>query len=71
LNSRAPFHRIRAIELEQGNRLIGVGLTDGKCDILLFSDAGKVVRFGEEDVRAYGSHRARRARGSCCKKTSR
>ena len=50
---------IRAIELEQGNRLIGVGLTDGKCDILLFSDAGKVVRFGEEDVRAMG----RTARG--------
>jgi DNA gyrase subunit A len=45
---------IRAIELEAGNRLIGVGLTNGKCDILLFSDAGKVVRFGEEDVRPMG-----------------
>jgi len=45
---------IRAIELVDGNRLIGVGLTDGKCDILLFSDAGKVVRFSEEDVRPMG-----------------
>jgi DNA gyrase subunit A len=50
---------IRAIELEAGNRLIGVGLTNGKCDILLFSDAGKVVRFSEEDVRPMG----RTARG--------
>jgi DNA gyrase subunit A len=50
---------IRAIELNEGNRLIGVGLTDGKCDILLFSDTGKVVRFFEEDVRAMG----RTARG--------
>ncbi|MGE5241427.1 MAG: DNA gyrase subunit A [Bacteroidota bacterium] len=50
---------IRAIELEIGNRLIGVGLTNGKCDILLFSDAGKVVRFGEEDVR----HMGRTAKG--------
>ena len=50
---------IRAIELEPGNRLIGVGLTNGKCDILLFSDAGKVVRFGEEDVR----HMGRTAKG--------
>ncbi len=50
---------IRAIELETGNRLIGVGLTNGKCDILLFSDAGKVVRFGEEDVR----HMGRTAKG--------
>jgi DNA gyrase subunit A len=50
---------IRAIELKPGNQLIGVGLTDGKCDILLFSDAGKVVRFGEDDVREMG----RTARG--------
>ncbi|MHB8536173.1 MAG: DNA gyrase C-terminal beta-propeller domain-containing protein, partial [Sulfuricaulis sp.] len=45
---------IRAIELEAGNHLIGVGLTSGQCDILLFSDAGKVVRFSEEDVRPMG-----------------
>ncbi|MBI3546199.1 MAG: DNA gyrase subunit A [Gammaproteobacteria bacterium] len=50
---------LRAIELKPGNRLVGVGLTNGKCDILLFSDAGKVVRFGEDDVRPMG----RTARG--------
>ncbi len=50
---------LRAIELKPGNRLVGVGLTNGTCDILLFSDAGKVVRFGEDDVRPMG----RTARG--------
>jgi len=58
---------IRAIELQAGNRLIGVGLTNGKCDILLFSDAGKVVRFGEEDVRHMG-RTAKGVRGLMLKK---
>jgi DNA gyrase subunit A len=58
---------IRAIELKPGNQLIGVGLTDGKCDILLFSDAGKVVRFGEDDVREMG-RTARGVRGLMLKK---
>jgi DNA gyrase subunit A len=58
---------IRAIELEAGNRLIGVGLTSGKCDILLFSDAGKVVRFDEEDVRHMG-RTAKGVRGLMLKK---
>ncbi|MHB8428807.1 MAG: DNA gyrase C-terminal beta-propeller domain-containing protein, partial [Acidiferrobacterales bacterium] len=47
------------VELVNGNCLIGVGLTDGTCDILLFSTAGKVIRFGEADVRTMG----RAARG--------
>ncbi len=50
---------IRAIELEDGNRLVGVGLTSGESEILLFSDAGKSVRFVENDVRPMG----RAARG--------
>ena len=50
---------IKAIELEQGNRLIGVGLTNGECEILLFSDTGKCVRFKESEVRPMG----RAARG--------
>jgi DNA gyrase subunit A len=50
---------IRAIELDDGNQLVGVGLTSGQCDILLFSDAGKAVRFNENDVRPMG----RAARG--------
>ena len=57
--SRPRPSGIIAIDLNEGNRLVGVGLTDGLCDILLFSDAGKVVRFAEEDVRAMG----RAARG--------
>jgi DNA gyrase subunit A len=57
--TRPRSNGIRAIELDEGNRLVGVGLTNGNCDILLFSDAGKVVRFTEEDVRPMG----RTARG--------
>jgi DNA gyrase subunit A len=57
--SRPRASGIIAIGLEAGNRLVGVGLTTGKCDILLFSDAGKVVRFPEKDVRPMG----RAARG--------
>jgi len=52
--SRPRSNGIIAIGLEDGNRLVGVGLTGGKCDILLFSDSGKVVRFHEEDVRPMG-----------------
>ncbi|MFL6653782.1 MAG: DNA gyrase subunit A [Sulfurifustis sp.] len=50
---------IKAIELEEGNHLVGVGLTSGESEILLFSDAGKAVRFVESDVRPMG----RAARG--------
>ncbi|MEK9134616.1 MAG: DNA gyrase subunit A, partial [Pseudomonadota bacterium] len=57
--TRPRSNGIRAIELKSGNRLVGVGLTNGKCDILLFSNTGKVVRFAEEDVRPMG----RTARG--------
>jgi DNA gyrase subunit A len=44
----------RAIELVEGNKLIGVEITDGEHDIMLFSNAGKVVRFPESHVRAMG-----------------
>ncbi len=44
----------RAIELVEGNKLIGVEITDGEHDIMLFSDAGKVVRFPESHVRMMG-----------------
>ena len=52
--SRPRPSGIRAIELVGGNKLIGVELTDGKRDIMLFSDAGKVVRFSESHVRSMG-----------------
>ena len=45
---------IIAISLDDGDYLIGVALTDGKHDVMLFSDAGYAVRFDENDVRAMG-----------------
>ena len=57
--SRARPSGIRAIELVEGNRLVGVELTGGTDDVMLFSDAGKVIRFKESDVRSMG----RTARG--------
>lgn len=45
---------IIAINLDEGDFLIGVALTDGKHDVMLFSDEGKAVRFDENDVRPMG-----------------
>jgi len=45
---------IIAVGLDEGDFLIGVEITDGEYDIMLFSDAGKAVRFAEGDVRAMG-----------------
>ncbi|WEN41732.1 DNA gyrase subunit A [Thauera sp. GDN1] len=50
---------IIAVNLDDGDHLIGVAITDGQCDVMLFSDAGKAVRFAETDVRPMG----REARG--------
>jgi len=50
---------IIAVDLDEGDFLIGAALTDGKHDVMLFSDGGKAVRFDEDDVRAMG----RQARG--------
>ncbi|MDA8256364.1 MAG: DNA gyrase subunit A [Betaproteobacteria bacterium] len=50
---------IIAVGLDEGDRLIGVAITNGQCDVMLFSDAGKAVRFAEDDVRPMG----REARG--------
>jgi DNA gyrase subunit A len=50
---------IIAVALDEGDYLIGAELTDGKHDVMLFSDAGKAVRFDENDVRPMG----RTARG--------
>ncbi|RIZ35907.1 DNA gyrase subunit A [Pseudomonas aeruginosa] len=48
-----------AVNLDEGDYLIGAALTDGKHDVMLFSDGGKAVRFDENDVRPIG----RSARG--------
>ena len=45
---------IISIALDAGDHLIGVALTDGKHDVMLFSNEGKAVRFDENDVRAVG-----------------
>ncbi len=45
---------IIAVDLDEGDFLIGVAVTDGKHDVMLFSDAGKAVRFDENDVRPMG-----------------
>src|SRR5690606_15446099 len=50
---------IIAVALDDGDYLIGADLTDGQHDVMLFSDAGKAVRFDENDVRPMG----RTARG--------
>ncbi|CAM5376300.1 DNA gyrase subunit A [Alcaligenes phenolicus] len=50
---------IIAVGLDEGDYLIGAQLTDGVHDVMLFSDAGKAVRFDEGDVRPMG----RAARG--------
>ena len=53
---------IIAVDLDEGDFLIGAALTDGMHDVMLFSDGGKAVRFDEKDVRAMGRARARRSR---------
>ncbi len=45
---------IIAVALDEGDYLIGADLTDGTHDVMLFSDAGKAVRFDENDVRPMG-----------------
>ncbi|MDD4910843.1 MAG: DNA gyrase subunit A [Sideroxydans sp.] len=45
---------IIAINLDEGDFLIGVALTDGQHDVMLFSNEGKAVRFDENDVRSMG-----------------
>ncbi|ASQ45707.1 DNA gyrase subunit A [Legionella clemsonensis] len=57
--SRPRSSGIIAVDLDEGDRLVGVDITDGSKDIMLFTDAGKVVRFDENLVRPMG----RTARG--------
>jgi len=50
---------LRALELDEGDELVGTAITDGSCDVMLFSSEGKAARFNESEVRAMG----RTARG--------
>ncbi|HAU9857129.1 TPA: DNA gyrase subunit A [Legionella pneumophila] len=57
--SRPRSNGIIAVDLEEDDSLVGVDITDGARDIMLFTDAGKVIRFDESKVRPMG----RTARG--------
>jgi DNA gyrase subunit A len=57
--SRPLKKGIIAVNLDDGDFLIGAAITDGQHDVMLFSDSGKAVRFDENDVRPMG----REARG--------
>ena len=57
--SRPRSVGLRAIELQEGDTLVGTAITDGESDLMLASSSGKVIRFKEGDVRAMG----RTARG--------
>ena len=57
--SRQRSVGLRAIELDEGDELVGTAITDGSKDVMLISSSGKTIRFSEDDVRAMG----RTARG--------
>lgn len=57
--SRQRSVGLRAIELDEGDELVGTAITNGESDIMLVSTSGKTVRFNEGKVRAMG----RTARG--------
>jgi DNA gyrase subunit A len=52
--SRPRPSGIIAVDLRDGDRLVGVGLTDGSHDIILCSNGGKAIRFNESEVRPMG-----------------
>lgn len=52
--SNVRSNGLRAIELNGDDTLIGVAITDGEQQIMLFSNEGKAIRFAETDVRSMG-----------------
>ncbi|HKI64711.1 MAG TPA: DNA gyrase subunit A [Burkholderiales bacterium] len=52
--SRPRPSGIIAVNLDHGDYLVGAALTDGSCDVMLFSSEGKAIRFSEDDVRPMG-----------------
>ncbi|TNF35443.1 MAG: DNA gyrase subunit A [Gammaproteobacteria bacterium] len=57
--SRPRSTGLRALELDEGDVLVGTAITNGSNDIMLCANSGKAIRFHESDVRAMG----RTARG--------
>ena len=56
--SRPRPSGIIAVDLDEGDYLVGVALTDGSYDVMLFSSEGKAVRFAEDEVRPMGRQAA-------------
>jgi DNA gyrase subunit A len=56
--SRPRNSGIIAVELNEGDGLVGVAITDGKRDVMLFASNGKSIRFKEADVRPMGRNAA-------------
>ena len=56
--SRPRASGIIAVELREGDQLVDVEVTDGTRDVMLFTDAGKAIRFRETDVRPMGRNAA-------------
>jgi len=52
--SRPRSSGLIAIELEDGNTLVGASVTSGDSDVMLFSSGGRAIRFQEKNVRAMG-----------------
>jgi len=52
--SRPRPSGIIAVDLRDGDRLVGVSLTDGKRDVILCTRGGKAIRFTEDEVRPMG-----------------
>jgi DNA gyrase subunit A len=52
--SKPRVSGIRAIDIREGDKLVDVAITDNSCDIMLFTDAGKAIKFSEADVRPMG-----------------
>lgn len=52
--SRPRASGIIAIDLREGDKLVGVAITEGNSEIMLLSNAGKAIRFSEDEVRAMG-----------------
>ena len=56
--SRPRTAGIIAVGLEEGDQLVGVDITDGKRDVMMFTTEGKGIRFAEDDVRPMGRNAA-------------
>ena len=52
--SRPMKNGIKAIKLKEKDKVVNVEITDGTKEIMLFSDAGKAIRFSEKDARPLG-----------------